>query len=229
MLADMAGNAGAFPFGSAAMGGAPGGVYDPRSGMRIPTPRPASEVHNGFPPERLGSGQSSTPIEQDPSGLSSKDPGSKLDAGKLDMGLMISGFTPALAALGRYTDDYDSPLSVETYPDAVAAASCVLAWPKAIAAVAEVTNIGAKKYTEGGWAQVQNGERRYYAALLRHFAKSEEEEYDADTGCLHLAQCAWNALAAACLARHDNVDTSPYLQLALFFLDAVENKLDGLN
>ena len=229
MLADMAGNAGAFPFGSAAMGGAPGGVYDPRSGMHIPTPRPASEAHNGFPHERLSSGSSITQAEKDPSGLSSKDPGSKLDAGKLDMGLMISGFTPALAALCRYTDDYDSPLSVETYPDAVAAASCVLAWPKAIAAVAEVTNIGAKKYTEGGWAQVQNGERRYYAALLRHFAKSANEDHDEETGCLHLAQCAWNALAAACLARHDNVDTSPYLQLALFFLDAVENKLDGLN
>ena len=43
---------------------------------------------------------------------------------------------------------------------------------------------------------LENGYERYKAALFRHICEFERGNWrDADTGCIHLAQVAWNAIA----------------------------------
>lgn len=65
----------------------------------------------------------------------------------------------------------------------------------ALLAVSEVGTHGAVKYTRGGWQYVDNGINRYTAAMLRHYLKENESEYDTDLPVRHAAQVAWNALA----------------------------------
>ena len=67
---------------------------------------------------------------------------------------------------------------------------------KALFAIGEIGTVGARKYSENGWLEVSNGSRRYSSAMLRHiFLCKEGEKYDKDSGQLHLAHVAWNALA----------------------------------
>lgn len=70
-------------------------------------------------------------------------------------------------------------------------------FPRAIRAVAEVSGKGAAKYTWKGWENVPDGVSRYTDALGRHLVSEPiEGPYDQETGLLHKAQVAWNALAA---------------------------------
>lgn len=74
---------------------------------------------------------------------------------------------------------------------------CISGFAHALAAVADVTTKGARKYTPNGWTEVPEGEARYMEAFGRHtLALARGEEIDADTGCLHKAQMAWNLLAS---------------------------------
>jgi Domain of unknown function (DUF5664) len=74
---------------------------------------------------------------------------------------------------------------------------CIKGFSRALMAVADVTTKGAAKYTPDGWRDVPNGQERYMDAMARHLlALGRGEQIDADTQCLHLAQVAWNALAA---------------------------------
>lgn len=67
---------------------------------------------------------------------------------------------------------------------------------RALSAVAEVATFGANKYTDDGWQEVPEAERRYTDALYRHLLKHHRgEEDDPDSGLSHLAHAAWNALA----------------------------------
>lgn len=67
---------------------------------------------------------------------------------------------------------------------------------RALTEVTKVGTYGANKYTDNGWQEVPNGIQRYEDALLRHWAKEKiGEETDSDTGLLHAAHAAWNALA----------------------------------
>ena len=67
---------------------------------------------------------------------------------------------------------------------------------KALYDVAKVGSVGARKYSMGGWEHVENGFNRYDDAVLRHFLKRKQgEEFDKDSGLLHLSHEAWNALA----------------------------------
>lgn len=70
-------------------------------------------------------------------------------------------------------------------------------FPRALLAVAEVGTFGAKKYTRGGWQSVPDGVTRYSAAMGRHYLAEaiDPEGIDEDSGSLHMAQVAWNALA----------------------------------
>lgn len=69
-------------------------------------------------------------------------------------------------------------------------------FPRALWAIAEVATYGAQKYSDGGWQHVPNGQERYFDAGLRHMLKKAMgEDYDADSGLLHLKQEAWNAMA----------------------------------
>lgn len=66
----------------------------------------------------------------------------------------------------------------------------------ALTAVSEVGTFGANKYTEGGWQYVEDGIKRYEDAQMRHYLKRHMgESHDPDSGMLHAAHEAWNALA----------------------------------
>ena len=70
-------------------------------------------------------------------------------------------------------------------------------FPRACIAVAQVSEFGAGKYTWGGWKTVPAGDERYGDAEVRHICKAAIEGlYDKDSGLLHRAHEAWNALAA---------------------------------
>lgn len=69
-------------------------------------------------------------------------------------------------------------------------------FPRACLAVADISAVGAQKYTWRGWETVENGVNRYGDAELRHVCKAAiEGELDLDTGKLHAAHEAWNAMA----------------------------------
>lgn len=70
-------------------------------------------------------------------------------------------------------------------------------FPRAITAVAELSAIGAKKYSWKGWEAVPDGINRYGDALGRHELKIEDNftRLDPDTGVLEATAVAWNALA----------------------------------
>lgn len=70
----------------------------------------------------------------------------------------------------------------------------------ALLEVGRVGTYGAGKYTDNGWCTVPNGEERYTDALYRHLlAEAAGETHDPDTGLLHAAHAAWNALARLAL------------------------------
>jgi hypothetical protein len=67
---------------------------------------------------------------------------------------------------------------------------------RALNAVGEVGTFGARKYSDGGWIEVPNGVERYTDALFRHLLHEHIGEHtDPDSGLLHAAHSAWNALA----------------------------------
>ena len=66
---------------------------------------------------------------------------------------------------------------------------------EALEAVAEVLTRGTRKYSDNGWQTVENGERRYLGAMLRHLAARERGEMtDPESGLLHAAHMAADAL-----------------------------------
>ena len=69
--------------------------------------------------------------------------------------------------------------------------------------IARVYTEGAKKYGENTWQYLDNGYQRYKGALLRHLYRSENETFDEETGCRHLAQVAWNAIALLWLSKKE--------------------------
>ena len=55
---------------------------------------------------------------------------------------------------------------------------------------------GATKYSLGGWQHVEDGERRYANARMRHQLKKwQGQEIDPDSNVTELTAVAWNALA----------------------------------
>lgn len=78
--------------------------------------------------------------------------------------------------------------------------SLLINFRNALTAVAEVAEIGAKKYSRGGFLKVANGFLRYTSAMLRHLFGGDKEDNDGEiilrsTKYAHEAQVAWNALA----------------------------------
>ncbi len=61
----------------------------------------------------------------------------------------------------------------------------------------QVFEAGAKKYGYMNCLKAfENGDRRFFAAAMRHTVDSQEDVLakDDDTGCYHAAQAAWNHL-----------------------------------
>lgn len=67
--------------------------------------------------------------------------------------------------------------------------------PRALEAVGVVLTFGAQKYEAHSWQHVEDNHNRYWAAKTRHeLARAKGEERDPETGLLHLAHEACNAL-----------------------------------
>lgn len=84
-------------------------------------------------------------------------------------------------------------------------------FPRALGAVAEVSLFGAQKYAWKGWEDVSDGFNRYSDALVRHLSAEGKESLDADSGLLHAAHSAWNALARLELLLKENSQKSDSL------------------
>ena len=69
--------------------------------------------------------------------------------------------------------------------------------------IVEVYTAGAKKYGPNQWENLPNGYQRYKAAMLRHLVEYEKgHRIDSGTGCQHLAQVEWNAIALLHYDKH---------------------------
>ncbi len=67
---------------------------------------------------------------------------------------------------------------------------------RALWEISKVGTYGATKYTDNGWMEVADGDKRYDDAKMRHWLKEKMgEKCDKDTNLTHLAHEAWNALA----------------------------------
>lgn len=103
-------------------------------------------------------------------------------------------------------EEYDPTGGSLNEPGKKADAGKLLPWlffsgfANALEKVAEVTTLGAKKYTPGGWATVANGPERYMEAAMRHLIYlGQGEKLDngpGGIGTLHKAQIIWNLLAS---------------------------------
>ena len=71
----------------------------------------------------------------------------------------------------------------------------LLGFARALQAVSEVGTYGAAKYSDNGWKSVPDAEKRYTDAMMQHLLKESQEHRDSDSGLLHAAHAAWNALA----------------------------------
>lgn len=62
--------------------------------------------------------------------------------------------------------------------------------------IVEVYHFGAQKYAPNTWKQLEDGENRYRAALLRHLAAHQKGElHDPESDLLHMQHVCWNAIA----------------------------------
>lgn len=62
--------------------------------------------------------------------------------------------------------------------------------------IVRVYQAGAVKYGPNRWQKLEDGYQRYKGAMMRHLVEYEKgNRVDPETGCLHLAQVAWNAIA----------------------------------
>lgn len=62
--------------------------------------------------------------------------------------------------------------------------------------VGSVGTFGAAKYSDSGWLQVPDGERRYIDAMMRHLMSDlRGEKLDRESQLPHLAHAAWCCLA----------------------------------
>lgn len=72
-------------------------------------------------------------------------------------------------------------------------------FPNALKAISDVSKYGAEKYkleySDVNWARVEGGLERYADALSRHLLDHFSSSTDPESGLLHIAHAAWNALA----------------------------------
>lgn len=71
-------------------------------------------------------------------------------------------------------------------------------FPRAIAAVADVSAFGARKYAWRNWQGLDDGVQRYLDAAGRHLLAIANDALasDAESELPHLAHAAWSVLAA---------------------------------
>lgn len=79
---------------------------------------------------------------------------------------------------------------------------------RAVQAVVEVATFGAGKYSPDNWLLVPDAINRYSNAKQRHMLLGATESHDEESGLLHAAHEAWNALAVLELMLRDAQSTS---------------------
>jgi hypothetical protein len=69
-------------------------------------------------------------------------------------------------------------------------------FPRMAEAIARVKEMGAIKYNDGNWRLGNKPDDEYWNSLFRHLNYIfQGEDYDKDTGCLHLGHAVWNMCA----------------------------------
>ncbi|MHC4300565.1 MAG: dATP/dGTP diphosphohydrolase domain-containing protein [Planctomycetota bacterium] len=69
-------------------------------------------------------------------------------------------------------------------------------FPRMAEAIARVKEMGAIKYNDGNWRLGNKPDDEYWNSMFRHLNYIfNGEDYDEDTGCLHLAHAVWNMCA----------------------------------
>ncbi len=154
------------------------------------------------------------------SGLQPQKQLSALDEWRAKRARRTEGIHKVKRRLANGEPPGDVPLSkVESDPNGIAAKTpgakldagkspvfrgAISYFPRALMAVADVSQYGANKYSWKGWESVPDGINRYSDALGRHIAKEGVEGlYDLEIRndpkfpgeILHASQVAWNALA----------------------------------
>lgn len=96
--------------------------------------------------------------------------------------------------------------------------------------IVKVYTAGSKKYGENTWQNLPNGLQRYKAAMLRHLVAFEKgEETDKETGCKHLAQVAWNAIAMLWVSKHKTFEKLTTDVLIKALDERITKKIDSCN
>lgn len=96
--------------------------------------------------------------------------------------------------------------------------------------IVKVYTTGSKKYGENTWQNLPNGLQRYKAAMLRHLVAFEKgEEVDKETGCNHLAQVAWNAIAMLWVSKHKTFKKLTTDVLIKALDERITEKIDSCN
>lgn len=101
---------------------------------------------------------------------------------------------------------------------------------KEIEKIVKVYTAGSEKYGENTWQSLPNGYDRYKAALFRHLLEYEKgHEVDEETGCEHLSQVAWNAIAMMhCAPKWETESFKENLTLCALN-KRIEEKIDSTN
>lgn len=96
--------------------------------------------------------------------------------------------------------------------------------------IVKVYTAGSKKYGDNTWQNLPNGVQRYKAALLRHLLEFEKgNEIDEETGCKHLAQVAWNAIAMLWISKHKTFRKATTEDLIKALDERIAEKIDNCN
>ena len=66
---------------------------------------------------------------------------------------------------------------------------------RAMLEVSKVAAFGAEKYADDNWLLVDDAKKRYADAKARHMLEGAIRDHDFESGLLHAAHEAWNALA----------------------------------
>lgn len=96
--------------------------------------------------------------------------------------------------------------------------------------IVKVYTAGSKKYGDNNWQNLPNGLQRYKAALLRHLLEFEKgNEIDEETGCKHLAQVAWNAIAMLWISKYKTFKNATPEMLIKALDERIKEKVDSCN